>query len=394
MEDFFDLDEEARKLSDDRYERQKRIPWWNQVNLEEAHILVVGAGTLGNEVCKNLALLGIGMVTIIDNDTVEEVNLSRSILMRQQDKDKNKADVIAAHMHEINSKMIIKPINCDVIYEFGSGNYRDFGLVIMTVDNLEARLWINRYCYMWGKPLIDGGLNALTCTMQIIDPPYSPCYECSFTGDHYRSIRKKYSCDGLKRNAPEGKIAMVITSAAIGAGFMTQEAVKILHDLPSVLSGKRMTIDGETNEFNITDLTRRESCLGHQTLLDDVLYLPYTSHTHLSDLKSMVRDRLKCDDVEIEHDKSILYKMICPECGRQKDFLQIAARIREEEVVCSQCGSSFRPEVSGVLKIDDATLADHGVPENHVLRVYISDGNLKYLAQERSVMRRNEVGRI
>jgi molybdopterin-synthase adenylyltransferase len=382
VEEFFDLDEEARKLSDDRYERQKRISWWNQKILEKAHILVVGAGTLGNEVCKNLALLGVGTVTIIDNDTVEEVNLSRSILMRQQDKGKNKANVIAAHMYEINSDMIINPIDCDIIYEFGSGNYRDFDLVLMTVDNLEARLWINKYCYMWGKPLIDGGLNALTCTIQVIEPPSSPCYECSFTGDHYRSIRKKYSCDGLKRNAPEGKIAMVITSAAICAGLMTQEAVKILHKLPSGLSGKRMIIDGETNEFDIVDLNLRESCLGHQTKLDDVLFLPYTSLTHLSDLKSMVMDRLKCDDVEIEHDKSILYKMVCPECGMEKDYLEIAARVKEDEVICSQCGSSLRPEVSGILKRDGATLADHGVPENHVLRVYLGDGNLKYLAQE------------
>jgi len=235
---------------------------------------------------------------------------------------------------------------------------------------------------MWGKPLIDGGLNALTCTIQVIEPPSSPCYECSFTGDHYRSIRKKYSCDGLKRNAPEGKIAMVITSAAICAGLMTQESVKILHKLPSGLSGKRMIIDGETNEFDIVDLNRRESCLGHQTKLDDVLYLPYTSLTHLSDLKSMIMDRLKCDDVEIEHDKSILYKMICSECKMEKDYLEIAARVKEDEVVCSQCGSSLRPEVSGILKRDDATLADHGVPENHVLRVYLGDGNLKYLAQE------------
>jgi molybdopterin/thiamine biosynthesis adenylyltransferase len=50
MEESFDLDEEARKLSDDRYERQKRISWWNQDTLQGSSVLVVGAGTLGNEV--------------------------------------------------------------------------------------------------------------------------------------------------------------------------------------------------------------------------------------------------------------------------------------------------------------------------------------------------------
>jgi molybdopterin/thiamine biosynthesis adenylyltransferase len=134
MEESFDLDEEARKLSDDRYERQKRISWWNQDTLQGSSVLVVGAGTLGNEVCKNLALLGIGKVTVIDNDIVEEVNLSRSILMRQQDKGRNKADVIADRVREINAEIDITPVNCDVIYEYGSGNYRNFDLVLMTVD--------------------------------------------------------------------------------------------------------------------------------------------------------------------------------------------------------------------------------------------------------------------
>jgi len=54
-----DLDDESRKLSEDRWERQKRISWWGQELLQKANILVVGAGTLGNEVCKNLALLGV-----------------------------------------------------------------------------------------------------------------------------------------------------------------------------------------------------------------------------------------------------------------------------------------------------------------------------------------------
>lgn len=382
MEESFDLDEEVRKLSDDRYERQKRISWWNQETLLGSSVLVVGAGTLGNEVCKNLALLGIGKVTIIDNDVVEEVNLSRSILMRQQDKGRNKAEVLADHAREINGEMEITPVNCDVIYDYGSGNYRNFDLVLMTVDNLEARLWINKYCYMWGIPLVDGGLNGLTCTIQVIEPPESPCYECSFTGDHYRSIRKKYSCDGLKKAAVEGKIAMVITSAAIGAGFMTQEAVKILHGQHGGLSGKRLTIDGETNELSTTNLTKRPNCLGHQSLPDDVFFLPYSSRTSLADLKVAIVERLGCSEVEIEHDKSILYKLTCQECGIETRYMKVAAKVREDELICRKCGGSLSLDLSGTLKGEDATLEDHGIPENHVLRVYLSDGQLKYLAQE------------
>lgn len=386
MEEFLDLAEEARKLSDDRYERQKRISWWDQGILERSKVLVVGAGTLGNEVCKNLALLGVGKkgfgnVTVIDNDTIEEVNLSRSILMRPQDKKRNKAEAVADHMREINAEMDVIPVNCDAIYEYGSGNYRNFDLVIMTVDNLEARLWINRYCYMWGKPLIDGGLNGLTCTIQVIEPPLSACYECSFTKDHYGIIRKKYSCDGLRKASAEGKIAMVITSAAIGAGFMTQEAIKIRHGIGGGLSGKRLTIDGETNDFSITNISKRDNCLGHWILPKDIVYLPYSSDTSLHDLKTAIVKYLKCEDVEIEHDKSILYKMTCPKCGIEKDYMKIVTRVGEEELICQKCKGTLSLEATGSLKRDSFTLADHGVPENHVLRLYLDDGSLKYLAQ-------------
>ena len=142
---FLDLEHESLKLSEDRWERQKRISWWDQELLQRSNILVVGAGTLGNEVCKNLALLGVGNVTIIDYDTIEEVNLSRSVLMRSEDKGQKKADIVAKRMKELYENMNTIPLNFDVVYEYGSANYKDFDIVLMTVDNLEARIYINRY---------------------------------------------------------------------------------------------------------------------------------------------------------------------------------------------------------------------------------------------------------
>ena len=67
---------------DDRYGRLRLIPWWRQERLAAARVLVVGAGALGNEVLKNLALLGVGTVYVIDLDAVEPSNLSRSVLFR------------------------------------------------------------------------------------------------------------------------------------------------------------------------------------------------------------------------------------------------------------------------------------------------------------------------
>src|SRR4051812_5845022 len=92
---------------DDRYSRLRLIPWWRQERLAAARVLVVGAGALGNEVLKNLALLGVGTVHVIDLDEVEPSNLSRSVLFRAGDGGRAKAVVAAERVREINPEMTV-----------------------------------------------------------------------------------------------------------------------------------------------------------------------------------------------------------------------------------------------------------------------------------------------
>ena len=55
-------------FEEDRYSRLRLIPWWDQERLKNATVMVVGAGAIGNELIKNLALLGIGRILIFDMD--------------------------------------------------------------------------------------------------------------------------------------------------------------------------------------------------------------------------------------------------------------------------------------------------------------------------------------
>lgn len=68
-----------------RYDRHQSIDWWNQSRLKDSKILVAGAGALGNEVLKNLAMVGVGNITVIDFDTVSITNLTRSVLFRENE---------------------------------------------------------------------------------------------------------------------------------------------------------------------------------------------------------------------------------------------------------------------------------------------------------------------
>ena len=93
---------------DDRYHRQSLISWWDQDVLAGARVLLVGAGALGNEIGKNLALVGFGHVTVVDMDQIERSNLARCALFRESDEGRFKAEVLAERMVEVNPGTVVE----------------------------------------------------------------------------------------------------------------------------------------------------------------------------------------------------------------------------------------------------------------------------------------------
>src|SRR6516165_5841408 len=91
----------APDADEDRFARFRLISWWDQQRLASARVLVIGAGALGNEILKNLALLGVGRVFLADLDRVANSNLSRSVLFREADCGRPKVEVAAERAHEI-----------------------------------------------------------------------------------------------------------------------------------------------------------------------------------------------------------------------------------------------------------------------------------------------------
>ncbi len=132
--------------AEDRFARFRLISWWDQERLAEARILVIGAGALGNEILKNLALLGVGRVFVADRDRVENSNLSRSILFREHDCGRPKAVVAAERAREIYPSMqgstsISRAISCTT---WAPGIYRWADVILGGLDNREARVAINQ----------------------------------------------------------------------------------------------------------------------------------------------------------------------------------------------------------------------------------------------------------
>ena len=166
-DDVFVIDES------DRYGRMRLISWWRQERLAAAKVLVVGAGALGNEVLKNLALLGAGHLFVIDFDAIEATNLTRSVLFRESDAGRPKAERAAAAVKVLNPDVKVRALNGNVMTELGLGVYADMDVVIGCLDNREARLWINRQCWRAGKPWVDGAIQEISGVVKVFVPPAS-----------------------------------------------------------------------------------------------------------------------------------------------------------------------------------------------------------------------------
>jgi molybdopterin/thiamine biosynthesis adenylyltransferase len=373
----FDFDNNC----EDRFARQKVIEWWNQELLESINVLVVGAGTLGNEVCKNLALLGVCNITVIDNDSVEKVNLSRSILMRNQDCGRNKAIVVAERMKELYDPIKVNALNLDVVYEYGNANFKDFDIVIMTVDNLEARIEINRNCQIWEIPLIDGGLDGLLCNVQVIIPSKTSCFECLLGQADYLRVKNKYSCIGLRRSILNKKIPMVITSASIAGGLMTQEAMKIIHDMEPTLAGKKAYIDGNNNNFEIFTVPINKNCKGHRKFdKTNIISINYNNNWTIGEIKNALSSMIP-EDLELRHNKGLFYGAHCPNCGSEIPGIKPLGMLDESIHSCKECNSSVKldTEITGLLRYDELPLKNYGIPNNNILLVTFDNGIYRYL---------------
>jgi len=117
-------------LQTDRLGTFDFISWWERDKVADAKVLVVGAGALGNEVVKNLTLMGVGHILVIDFDTIEYSNLSRSVLFRESDAKRKKSQVVAARAKELNPQTKIQYLHGDVTTELGLGVVRRMDVVI------------------------------------------------------------------------------------------------------------------------------------------------------------------------------------------------------------------------------------------------------------------------
>ncbi|MFW9773932.1 MAG: ThiF family adenylyltransferase, partial [Candidatus Thorarchaeota archaeon] len=174
--EFFDKNMSAEERG--LYDRQFRLEGWSQKLVKNSRILIAGVGGLGCEIAKNLAMLGVGHLDLVDLDIIEHSNLNRQILFTGVKIGAPKAIAAAKKLTEINPNIIVKGYHTS-LERLDPLVYQMADVVIGGLDSMNARLNLNAQCIRFRKPLVDGGVSGYHGHIYTIFPYQNACYECN-----------------------------------------------------------------------------------------------------------------------------------------------------------------------------------------------------------------------
>lgn len=361
-----------------RYDRQERITGWSQAALAKARVLVVGAGALGNELLKNLGLLGVGHLLIIDFDHIEISNLSRTVLFRESDVNQPKAKIAAERARDINPDIDVQYLCGNVFHDMGLGFYRHSDLVMGCLDNIAARSHVGISCALTGVPYLDGGMWGLGGEVRWFLPGEDACFECTLTNEDRRQAFERRSCTGFQMEDAQVSARVIpttINTAAIIGGLLSQEAARFLCGW-EVVGGEALIYNGVSPKMHRARLTRDTDCTYH-TPYRDVVPLGHSAATMTGDaLIALAKRDLGASPI-IELGRDFLVALHCPQCGTREPVNQIIAKVEASREVCSACGAMRASERVSRLEETDALshrkLSELGVPPGEILAVRTSE---------------------
>ncbi len=221
-----------------RYARQMVLPQVGsagQAKLAAASVLVVGAGGLGCPVLQYLAGAGVGRLTIVDHDTVEETNLHRQPLYAMADTGKPKAEVAAAFVQRFNPHVMARPVVERLTPQNVAALVAAADLVIDAADSFAVSYILSDACFAVAKPLVSASVIGMT--------GYAGAF-CG-GGPSYRAVFPDVSVDG----GTCASVGVLGTAVAVLGGLQAHLALHLLLELePSVL-GRVVTFDARRLSF-------------------------------------------------------------------------------------------------------------------------------------------------
>jgi adenylyltransferase/sulfurtransferase len=368
--------------SPDRYARHRLIDWWDQERVAAANVLVVGAGALGNEVIKNLGLIGVGAMTIIDLDRVEYTNLSRSILFRDSDVGEWKADAAARAVRKVNPDVNVRTIVGDIEFALGVGELKEFSVILGCLDSVNARWALNRAAIAAGVRWINGGINPTAGEVALFSPGQRPCYECAMTDTMWARFNERYSCNKLLRALPARTLPTTSILASMTAALQVQQALFEVHDAPEgqrgLRPGQKLYMSVKPYSLFVVDLPMNDECLAHDVpaIACEIPVLP-EEVTTVEVFSYLRKVGVRPEWVELGFD--VVSGLECGRCGIEEVCTPVKLA-SPSLAVCPLCGDQrTASSVSKILEDDplaSVALSRLGYPPRAVLSIVTETGTI------------------
>ncbi|BFZ62535.1 E1 ubiquitin-activating protein uba2 [Saitoella coloradoensis] len=158
---------------------EKSLPTLSE-KIKTSKVLMVGAGGIGCELLKNLALTGFGEIHMVDLDTIDLSNLNRQFLFRKEHIKKSKALVAKESAAKFNPNVKLVAHHANIKDpEFSVSWFASFDIVFNALDNLDARRYVNQMCLAADVPLIESGTTGFLGQVQVIKGGKTECYDCN-----------------------------------------------------------------------------------------------------------------------------------------------------------------------------------------------------------------------
>ena len=165
----------------ERYKRQMMLFGdEGQERLKNAHIFIAGAGGLGSPISIYLAVAGIGRLTVVDNDVVDQSNLNRQILHYDRDIGRKKTDSAEEKLRAINPDITVRVIDATIDASNATMLVGDADGIVDAMDNYPTRYILNEVAIEKNIPLFHGGIRGFYGQATTIIPKKTACLRCIF----------------------------------------------------------------------------------------------------------------------------------------------------------------------------------------------------------------------
>lgn len=248
-----------------RIARQLALPGFGikqQERLANAHVLVIGAGGLGCPAMQSLAAVGVGHISVIDDDTVDLTNIHRQILFGVQDQGRPKVEVAAERLSQLQPGITVSPLQYRLTAENAVALLEDVDLVLDGSDTFATKYLVADAAEITGTPLIWGTVLRYRGDIALWwSGPGAPADS--------PGLRDLFPTQPDADSVPDCATAGVLgVTTSVVAGLMSTEAVKVLAGIGESIPGKMFSYDALGTQLRSFTVSR-DPCRDLVESLDD-----------------------------------------------------------------------------------------------------------------------------